>query len=78
MRKHKIPVKRIIDSDHKNKGRMATVDMFALAVSALNEIKTKQGHVCGMFEICTHESCRSSHAAWEIANRALEELLQRS
>jgi hypothetical protein len=45
-------------------------------LNALNEIKNNQGHVCGEFEICTHESCRSSHASWEIASAALDKINQ--
>lgn len=44
-----------------------------IAIKALKKIK-EQGRVCAEFEICTHESCRSSHAAWEIADKALKEI----
>ncbi|MCK5614793.1 hypothetical protein KAR91_73710 [Candidatus Pacearchaeota archaeon] len=77
MKNHKIPVKRIIESDRKNKPKMTGAEMFETAIRALGEIKNNQGHVCGMFEICTHEACRSSHAAWEIADRALNKIKQR-
>ena len=45
-----------------------------IAVKALKKIKKDQGRVCAEFEICTHDSCISSHAAWEIADRALKEI----
>lgn len=38
---------------------------------ALREIKDEQGQVCGDFELCRHEACRSSYTAWAIADAAL-------
>ena len=40
--------------------------------TALKDIRDTQGKVCEQFEICRHTSCTSSHAAWEIADRALK------
>ena len=40
---------------------------------ALQEIKDKYGKVCEGFELCKHESCASSYAAWAIADAALRE-----
>ena len=40
---------------------------------ALLEIKETQGKVCSEFELCTHESCNSSYAAWAIADKALKD-----
>lgn len=37
---------------------------------ALLEIKNKYGKVCSDFDICTHESCRSSYSAWQVADAA--------
>lgn len=39
---------------------------------ALTEIRDQQGKVCDEYELCNHESCRSSYASWAIASRALE------
>lgn len=66
----------------KNRGSLFEImekfDMFSqsflIAIEALLRIKTQQGMVCGEYEICTHESCRSSHASWEIAAEALEKI----
>ncbi len=41
-------------------------------LAALEEIRRDCGHVCELFEICTHRACSSSHAAWEIADAALK------
>ena len=38
---------------------------------ALKEIKEKEGRVCPGYEICEHNSCRSSYNSWAIADRAL-------
>lgn len=41
-----------------------------------NLVEIKEGRkpqVCAEFEICTHEGCASSHAAYEIADQALDE-----
>ena len=43
-------------------------------VEALEEIKRDQGYVCQDFELCTHESCRSSYTSWAIADKALAQL----
>jgi hypothetical protein len=51
-----------------------TEHMLQIAREALVNIRDNQGRVCQMFEICTHESCRSSHASWEIADKALKDL----
>lgn len=40
---------------------------------ALQEIKDTQGEVCDNFELCDHRACRSSYAAWAIADEALNE-----
>ena len=42
-------------------------------VQALTEIKDTCGKVCEEFELCTHESCRSSVRAWMIAEKALRD-----
>jgi len=47
---------------------------FKIAVKALRKINSDFGKVCLNFEICTHESCRSSHASWETATKALNEI----
>lgn len=39
---------------------------------ALEEIVDKEGKVCEQFELCKHESCRSSCSSWFIAKQALE------
>jgi hypothetical protein len=38
---------------------------------ALSTIRDNEGHVCEEFETCTHSACRSSMAAWSIADAAL-------
>ena len=40
--------------------------------TALKDIKNTQGKVCQQFEICEHRACKSSHASWEIADKALK------
>ena len=42
-----------------------------ILLSALEKIKNDEGAVCSNFELCTHESCRSSYSAWAIADGAL-------
>lgn len=39
--------------------------------AALTSIRREEGRVCPEFELCDHAACRSSHAAWEIADAAL-------
>lgn len=46
-------------------------DQERTARQALERIKTEEGKVCPEFQICEHESCRSSYAAWAIADEAL-------
>jgi septal ring factor EnvC (AmiA/AmiB activator) len=41
--------------------------------SALEKIRDEHGKVCNEYEICTHISCASSHAAWVLADQALKE-----
>ena len=41
-------------------------------LKALKEIRDNQGKVCKEYEICKHESCRSSYTSWAIASKALE------
>lgn len=45
-----------------------------IALKALEEIKTEQGKVCSQYEICTHNSCRSSYNSWAIADKALNDI----
>jgi hypothetical protein len=40
--------------------------------AALEKIRDEHGKVCNEYEVCTHISCASSHAAWTIAEQALE------
>lgn len=59
--------------DHNGKwarGRCLQCENEALR-KALQEIKDTEGKVCTDFELCTHEACRSSYAAWAIADSAL-------
>jgi hypothetical protein len=46
--------------------------MYDILLNALKKIRDEEGRVCEEFEICKHTACRSSYAAWEIADRALE------
>jgi len=46
-----------------------TIDTFR---ASLQEIKDTQGQVCGNFELCRHESCRSSYTSWAIADKVLK------
>lgn len=39
---------------------------------ALETIKKESGVVCANFELCKHASCKSSAAAWLIADKALK------
>jgi hypothetical protein len=39
--------------------------------AALLQIREQSGRVCENFELCTHESCRSSYAAWSLADEAI-------
>ena len=61
MRKHKIPVARIIESDHKNKPKLTGREMFETAIRALWEIK----------------NMKDIDHAREIANEALNKIKQR-
>jgi len=40
--------------------------------AALQQIREQSGRVCDGFELCAHESCRSSYAAWSLADEALK------
>jgi hypothetical protein len=40
--------------------------------AALEKIRDEHGKVCNEYEVCTHISCASSHAAWTIAEQALK------
>ena len=40
--------------------------------AALAEIRDTQGKVCSEYETCDHVACRSSYAAWAIADKALD------
>ena len=44
---------------------------------ALWRIVNEEGMVCPEYEICKHPACRSSHAAWEIAEEAVNKDAQR-
>lgn len=44
------------------------------AINALKRIKASYGKVCQDFEICNHESCMSSYAAWAEADLTLKAL----
>jgi hypothetical protein len=35
-------------------------------------IREEYGRVCADFELCTHESCRSSYSAWAVADSMLK------
>lgn len=39
--------------------------------AALTQIRDSEGKVCEEYETCEHASCRSSYAAWAIADAAL-------
>lgn len=39
---------------------------------ALENIKRECGVVCANFELCKHETCKSSAAAWLISDKALK------
>ena len=39
--------------------------------AALQEIRDTQGKVCELYEICQHQSCRSSYESWCIAEQVL-------
>jgi hypothetical protein len=41
--------------------------------AALEKIRDEHGKVCNEYEVCTHISCASSHAAWTIAEQALKD-----
>jgi hypothetical protein len=41
---------------------------------ALREIWNTEGHVCDEFETCAHVGCRSSYAAWQIADKTIRAL----
>ncbi len=45
-----------------------------ICVKALKNIEQNFGQVCEMFEICKHESCRSSVSCWMEADKALKEI----
>lgn len=38
---------------------------------ALTTIHSMYGHVCEGYEVCDHQSCTSSYAAWALADHAL-------
>lgn len=47
---------------------------YDIILNALKKIKDEEGQVCVNFELCTHIACRSSHAAWEIADSTLRKI----
>lgn len=47
-----------------------------IAIAALTAIKADFGKVCEEYEICTHESCKSSYEAWSLADDALDAINQ--
>ncbi len=49
-------------------------ESYKVAFAALKEIKNNLGKVCPEYEICEHESCRSSYNAWAIASETLEKI----
>lgn len=51
---------------------METEKIIEIYEKALREIIETQGKVCSMFEVCGHESCRSSVTSWFIADKALK------
>jgi hypothetical protein len=59
-----------IKKEYENAKKDLYINILVLQ-TALKDIKNTQGHVCDQFEICNHRACRSSHAAWEIADKAL-------
>lgn len=42
--------------------------------NALRDTRDIYGQVCENFELCEHESCRSSYSAWSLADAALARL----
>jgi hypothetical protein len=42
--------------------------------TALVLIRDREGRVCEDYATCKHESCRSSHSSWDIADTALRAL----
>ena len=76
------PIKcRVCGAVSVNGGWIACYDCYATGatraaekmIQALTEIKDTCGKVCEEFELCTHESCRSSVRAWMIAEKALRD-----
>tara|TARA_Y100000310_G_C20698531_1_gene827506 strand:+ start:5228 stop:5473 length:246 start_codon:yes stop_codon:yes gene_type:complete len=43
-----------------------------IALGALRLIRQKYGKVCPEFEICKHESCRSSVSSWFVADMIIQ------
>ncbi len=55
-------------------GHMMARKKLAIALEALEEIRTTQGKTCAIYEICEHVACDSSYAAWAIADKALHDM----
>jgi len=43
-----------------------------VCMAAFKLIRKEYGKVCSGYEICTHGSCQSSHAAWVVADMMLK------
>lgn len=59
-----------IEEEYENAKKDLYLSILVLQ-TALKDIKNNQGKVCQQFEICEHRACKSSHASWEIADKAL-------
>ena len=56
-------------------GMMRTLAQNRQLCMALREIRATRGHVCEQYDICRHVACEDSHAAWEISDQALREVM---
>lgn len=50
-------------------------EMMNITFRALKEIHKDCGRVCSNYDTCTHQACNSSHQAWEIADKALKDIM---
>lgn len=55
---------------------MSDAEKLKLALKALEYIVTHEGRVCDNYEMCTHESCSSSHISWDVAYEALQKITE--
>lgn len=63
---------KIKKKDQINVEYKVRMSQIPILVAALKEIHNTSGNVCEEYDLCDHDSCRSSSSAWIIADQVLK------